>query len=66
VRIQGLPPNTQEGLLQQTLEKIAPIKRLEVFEDKREAVAELESAAVRIKPFRLLHVTTIMNGRYGN
>ncbi|KXN88177.1 hypothetical protein AN958_07636 [Leucoagaricus sp. SymC.cos] len=45
VRIRGLPPNTQEGLLQQTLEKIASVKRLEVFADKYEAIAELESAA---------------------
>ncbi|KAF9454778.1 hypothetical protein P691DRAFT_716623 [Macrolepiota fuliginosa MF-IS2] len=45
VRLRGLPPNTQEGLLQQTLEKLALIKRVEVFEDKHEAVAELENAA---------------------
>lgn len=46
VRIRGLPANSQEGLLQQILEKIAPVKRLEIFEEKREAVAELENAAV--------------------
>ncbi|KAJ3565020.1 hypothetical protein NP233_g7910 [Leucocoprinus birnbaumii] len=45
VRIRGLPPNTQEGLLQQALEKIALIKRVELFEDKHEAVVELETAA---------------------
>ncbi|TFK40639.1 hypothetical protein BDQ12DRAFT_601697 [Crucibulum laeve] len=45
VRILGLPPATQEGLLQQVLEKITPVKRLEVFLDKQEAVVELESAA---------------------
>lgn len=53
MRIRGLPPNTQEGLLQQTLEKIAPVKRVEVFEDKHEAVAELENAAVREETFDL-------------
>lgn len=46
LRVRGLPPNTQEGLLQQTLEKLAPVKRVEVFEDKKEAVVEFQSAAV--------------------
>ncbi|EJC97945.1 uncharacterized protein FOMMEDRAFT_97432 [Fomitiporia mediterranea MF3/22] len=45
VRIKGLPPGTQEGLLQQALEKVVPVKRLEVFQDLQEATAELESAA---------------------
>ncbi|KAG6813581.1 hypothetical protein H0H92_009625 [Tricholoma furcatifolium] len=45
VRIRNLPAGTQEGLLQQTLEKIAAIKRVEVFMDQKEAVVELESAA---------------------
>lgn len=48
VRVQGLPPATQEGLLQQTLEKHALIKRVEVFLDINEAVVELENAAVRV------------------
>ncbi|KAG5646531.1 hypothetical protein DXG03_003298 [Asterophora parasitica] len=47
VRISNLPAATQEGLLQQTLEKIAAVKRVEVFVDEREAVVELENAAVR-------------------
>lgn len=42
----GLPPATQEGLLQQTLEKLGPVKRVEVFEDKNEAVVEFQNAAV--------------------
>lgn len=46
VRIKGLPGGAQEGLLQQILEKIVPIKRLEVFQDVREATVELDSAAV--------------------
>ena len=41
-----MPIGTQEGLLQQTLEKIANVQRVEVFEDKNEAIAELESPAV--------------------
>ncbi|KZP31530.1 hypothetical protein FIBSPDRAFT_776202 [Athelia psychrophila] len=45
VRVRGLPPATQEGLLQQTLEKHALIKRVEVFLDLNEAVVELENAA---------------------
>lgn len=36
----------QEGLLQQAIEKIARVARVEVFQDKREAVVELENAAV--------------------
>ncbi|KAF9013425.1 hypothetical protein BDQ17DRAFT_1386973 [Cyathus striatus] len=43
VRIRKLPPDTQEGLLQQMLEKIARVKRVEVFMDKCEAVVELEN-----------------------
>ena len=46
VRISGLPSDTQEGLLQQALEKIVPVKRVEVFQDLSEATVELESAAV--------------------
>ncbi|RDB17959.1 hypothetical protein Hypma_000943 [Hypsizygus marmoreus] len=45
VRIRNLPAATQEGLLQQMLEKIAAVKRVEVFVDQQEAVVELETAA---------------------
>ncbi|EIW80918.1 hypothetical protein CONPUDRAFT_103939 [Coniophora puteana RWD-64-598 SS2] len=45
VRIRNLPAGAQEGLLQQALEKYCVIKRVEVFEDRHEAVAELESQA---------------------
>ncbi|KAJ3513576.1 hypothetical protein NLJ89_g2871 [Agrocybe chaxingu] len=45
VHIRNLPPATQEGLLQQALEKIIPVKRVEVFIDKQEAVVELENPA---------------------
>jgi hypothetical protein len=46
VRVRNLPDGTQEGLLQQALEKIAKVKRVEVFVDLKEAVVELDSAAV--------------------
>jgi len=46
VYVSNLPPATQEGLLQQVLESIAPVKRVEVFLDKREAVVQLENQAV--------------------
>lgn len=46
MRVRNLPPATQEGLLQQVLEKHALVKRVEVFQDQNEAVVELENAAV--------------------
>ncbi|KAK0201693.1 hypothetical protein DFS33DRAFT_1375245 [Desarmillaria ectypa] len=47
VRIHNLPQNTetQEGLLQQTIEKIVAVVRVEVLGDTREAVVELATAA---------------------
>ncbi|KAJ7714178.1 hypothetical protein B0H16DRAFT_1808225, partial [Mycena metata] len=45
VRVRNLPVGTQEGLLQQALEKIAKVKRVEVFVDLNEAVVELDNAA---------------------
>ncbi|KAJ7644334.1 hypothetical protein FB45DRAFT_897551 [Roridomyces roridus] len=45
VRVRNLPAGTQEGLLQQAIEKIAKVNRVEVFNDLQEAVIELESAA---------------------
>ncbi|KAK2465199.1 hypothetical protein APHAL10511_002553 [Amanita phalloides] len=45
IRVRNLPPGTQEGLLQQILEKIVSVKRVEVFLDKQEAVVELSGAA---------------------
>jgi hypothetical protein len=47
VRVGNLPPGTQEGLLQQTFEKLASVKRVEVFADLHEAIVEVETAAVR-------------------
>jgi len=43
-----LPSDTQEGLLQQALEKYATVNRTEFFADIGEAVVELANAAVRI------------------
>lgn len=50
IRVRKLPPNTQEGLLQQFLEKLAPVKRVEVFADRAEAEVEFENAAVSYNP----------------
>nr|XP_018262120.1 uncharacterized protein I303_05135 [Kwoniella dejecticola CBS 10117]OBR84278.1 hypothetical protein I303_05135 [Kwoniella dejecticola CBS 10117] len=44
VTLTNLPENTQEGLLQQALEKVVGVRRLELFTKVNEAVAELESA----------------------
>jgi squamous cell carcinoma antigen recognized by T-cells 3 len=46
VRVRNLPPGSQEGLLQQVLEKYAVVKRVEIFTEKNEAVVELENPAV--------------------
>jgi hypothetical protein len=46
VRLSGLPDGTSEGLLQQALEKLVPVERLEIFEATHEAVARLDSPAV--------------------
>ncbi|EIW67704.1 hypothetical protein TREMEDRAFT_69686 [Tremella mesenterica DSM 1558] len=43
VRLSNLPSDTQEGLLQQALEKIVSVKRLELFSKVHQAVVELES-----------------------
>ncbi|KAI6145673.1 hypothetical protein EDD17DRAFT_1653003 [Pisolithus thermaeus] len=45
LRIRNLPPDAQEGLLQQVLERFAAVKRVEVLSEAREAIVELESAA---------------------
>ncbi|THH19088.1 hypothetical protein EW146_g2006 [Bondarzewia mesenterica] len=45
LHIHNLPAATQEGLLQQVLEKHAPVQKVEVFADKNEAVVEFHNAA---------------------
>ena len=54
IRLHGLPEGTQEGLLQQALEKIAPVQRVEVFAKSHEAIAELASQAVRLSAATML------------
>nr|XP_019045381.1 hypothetical protein I302_05770 [Kwoniella bestiolae CBS 10118]OCF24311.1 hypothetical protein I302_05770 [Kwoniella bestiolae CBS 10118] len=44
ITLANLPEKTQEGLLHQALEKIIPVRRLEVFAKTHEAVAELDSS----------------------
>lgn len=46
VRIKNLPPGTQEGLLQQTLEQHVSVKRVEVYGEIDEATVELENISV--------------------
>lgn len=48
LRVKNLPPGTQEGLLQQALEKHSNVKRVEVFEDRNDAIVELTSVAVSL------------------
>ncbi|KAI0726224.1 RNA-binding protein Prp24 [Fomitopsis betulina] len=45
IYIRNLPADTQEALLQQALEKFAPVKRVEVFADRGEADVQFENAA---------------------
>ncbi|KAF9077529.1 hypothetical protein BDP27DRAFT_1311204 [Rhodocollybia butyracea] len=45
VRVKNLPSDTQEGVLQQMLEKLASVKRVELFGNIHEAMVELESPA---------------------
>lgn len=46
IRLHNLPEGTQEGLLQQALGKIVPVKRVELFARSHEAIAELENPSV--------------------
>ncbi|KAF8527992.1 hypothetical protein BU17DRAFT_38620 [Hysterangium stoloniferum] len=45
LRVKNLPAGTQEGLLQQALEKHAKVVRIEIFHRKNEAIVEMDSAA---------------------
>jgi hypothetical protein len=61
IRIRNLPPATQEGLLQQTLEKHVLVKRVEVIQDLNEAVVELENPAVSLLPSSdIFHMLTYL------
>jgi len=46
VRLNDVPEGMQEALLQQALEKIVPVRRLELFGKTNHAQAELENQAV--------------------
>ena len=59
MRVRNLPAGTQEGLLQQVLEKHAHVKRVEVFEDLGEAEVELENAVVRARAHPSLSVSVL-------
>jgi hypothetical protein len=48
VRLNDVPAGIQEALLQQALEKIVPVRRLELFAKTNHAQAELENRAVRL------------------
>lgn len=54
VRVRNLPPDTQEALLQQAMEKITTVKRVVVLAAKNEAVVELENASVSVISFLLV------------
>ncbi|KAJ8519001.1 hypothetical protein ONZ45_g3994 [Pleurotus djamor] len=45
LRVKNLPDGTQEGLLQQFFENIAPVARVEVFQQRKEAVVTLQNIA---------------------
>ena len=49
VRLENVPAGMQEALLQQALEKIVPVRRLELFAKTNHAQAELENQAVSSK-----------------
>jgi len=49
VRLDNVPAGMQEALLQQALEKIVPVRRLELFAKTNHAQAELENQAVSFK-----------------
>lgn len=48
VRVRGLAPETQEAIIQQEFEKIAPVRRVNYLAGTTEAVVLFENAAVRI------------------
>lgn len=60
IKLTGLPPKTQDGLLQQCLDKLTNVKRVEVFNEKAEAIVELAAISVRRVTFRLDKVYELM------
>jgi len=49
VRLENVPAGMQEALLQQALEKVVPVRRLELFAKTNHAQAELENQAVSLE-----------------
>lgn len=47
VRVRGLDPSTQEAIIQQEFEKLAPVRRVNYIAGSSEAVVLLENPAVR-------------------
>lgn len=47
VRVRGLDPSTQEAIIQQEFEKLAPVRRVNYIAGSTEAVVLLENPAVR-------------------
>lgn len=60
IKLTGLPPKTQDGLLQQCLEKLTNVKRVEVFNEEGKAIVEL--AAISDVGALLLRGETIKFG----
>lgn len=48
VRVRGLDPSTQEAIIQQEFEKLAPVRRVNYIAGSTEAVVLLENPAVRV------------------
>lgn len=61
IRIKNVPNDTQEGILQQALEKIAPVVRVQLLGDRNEAIVELTSMADAGRVL-LEHPTLSFNG----
>lgn len=47
IRVKGVPDGTQEAILQQALEKIVPVIRVQLLAERNEAIVELTNMAVR-------------------
>ncbi|CAG8691825.1 1626_t:CDS:2, partial [Acaulospora colombiana] len=60
IRIKGVPSGTQEPILQQALEKVTSVVRLNLIPERNEAILEVENAAVAGK-LLLEHPTITFN-----
>lgn len=48
IKVKNLPDNTQEALLQQTMEKYGKVTKVEVFKKTNEALVEFENPHVSL------------------